>query len=200
MSRAQGDLSNDARSSLTLPLRPARPPVNEQPLPEVVAPVPASLEHRSLTGKDSLPSSPASSFPPFASHLRAGDRIGDYQILEEIAAGGMGIVYKARQCSLNRIVALKMVLRGDLAEPSELLRFRTEAHAIARLHHANLVSIFETGEHAGVPFYSMEFLAGGPLSRRLAGRPLPHRDAVRLMLPLVGAIDCATVAASSIAI
>jgi WD40 repeat protein len=135
------------------------------------------------------PSAPSS--PKLALAARGGEHIGDYEVLEEIARGGMGVIYKARQVSLNRIVALKMVLSGQLAHAADLLRFHTEAQAIAQLHHPNLVSIFEIGEHDGLPFFSMEYLEGGPLSRRLHGRPLAPRDAAHLLLPLVQAIEYA---------
>jgi tetratricopeptide (TPR) repeat protein len=117
--------------------------------------------------------------------------VAGYDILDELGRGGMGVVYKARQPQLNRIVALKMILAGVHAGATHLQRFRTEAEAIARLQHPNIVQIYEVGEENGLPFFSLEFCAGGSLSRKLRGTPLPPRDAAALVEPLARAMHVA---------
>src|SRR5438270_6882918 len=114
-----------------------------------------------------------------------------YDILEELGRGGMGVVYKARQVKLNRVVALKMVLAGVHASPQELARFRTEAEVVARLQHPHIVQIHEVGEHDGRPYFCLEFVEGGGLDRRISGTPLPARQAARLVESLALAMQAA---------
>ncbi len=101
---------------------------------------------------------------------------GDFELVEQIAQGGMGVVWKARQLTLNRIVALKMIHAGHLASPEARLRFGAEIEATARLEHPNIVPLFETGEHEGVHYYTMKLLAGGDLVARGADFKLSALD------------------------
>ncbi len=103
----------------------------------------------------------------------------------------MGVVYKARQLALKRTVALKVVLAGGHAEPSKLARFRIEAEAVARLQHPNIVQIHEVGEAAGHPYCALEFVEGGNLAGKLDGKPMPARDAARLVETLARAMQLA---------
>jgi len=94
-----------------------------------------------------------------------------YEVLQELGRGGMGVVYQARQSSLNRLVALKMLLPGGAAVPELLARFRAEAGVLARLQHPNIITIFDIGEHQGRPYFTMEYVAGPSLARLVGGRP-----------------------------
>jgi eukaryotic-like serine/threonine-protein kinase len=120
-----------------------------------------------------------------------GKPFGQYELLEELERGGMGVVFKARQVRLNRIVALKMIRAGVCANSEEVARFRIEAEAVARLHHPHVVPIYEFGEVDGQPYFSMEFLEGGSLAKKLAGKPLSEREAAELVQTLARAVHAA---------
>lgn len=113
---------------------------------------------------------------------------GDYELLEELGRGGMGVVYKARQKKPDRIVALKMILRGDLASPADLARFRAEAEAAAQLHHPHIVPVYEVGDIEGRPYFSMKLIEGSTLARKLLDGPLPSRATAELLAPICRAI------------
>ena len=117
---------------------------------------------------------------------RPGNSLGNapalpgYEIIDELGRGGMGIVYKARQIGLNRLVAVKMVLSGVHASPTALSRFRIEAEAVARLQHPNIVHIYDIGNKDGCPYFTLEYVTGGSVDRLLNNGPLEIRDAVLL--------------------
>src|SRR5436190_3861568 len=114
-----------------------------------------------------------------------------YQFLGPLGRGGMGVVYKARQVSLHRVVAVKMIRSGSHASSEELSRFRAEARAAARLQHPNIVQIHEVGEHEGQPYLALEFVDGPSLAQKFAGTPLPARPAAQLVEPLARAMHYA---------
>ncbi len=116
---------------------------------------------------------------------------GDYELLEEIARGGMGIVYKARQVSLDRIVAVKMILTGQLASDAEVERFCLEAQAAAQLDHPNIVPIIEVGQWSGQRYFSMGFVDGVSLASRLTAGSLASREAAELLLVVARAVHYA---------
>jgi len=120
-----------------------------------------------------------------------GSQIGDYSIEAEVGRGGMGVVYRARQSSLQRTVALKMIPNAALASSIDLQRLRAEALAAARLRHPNIVPVYEVGEQDGQPWFSMQYIPGSTLSERLQRGPMPPREAVSLLIPVVEAIGAA---------
>jgi WD40 repeat protein len=128
--------------------------------------------------------------------LRPGDRIqyfGDYEIHEELGRGGMGVVYRARQMSLNRQVALKMIKGGVLADDVELRRFQNEAEAVAQLDHPGIVPVYEVGEHQGQRYFSMKLVPGGSLGGRLDAYKDDPRAAAALLVEVARAVEHAHV-------
>jgi serine/threonine protein kinase len=122
---------------------------------------------------------------------RSPKMFGDYELLEEIGRGGMGLVYKAYQRSLDRTVALKMILRGELATPEDLARFQTEAQAAAHLEHPNIVPVYDAGAHEGQAYFSMRLVEGQTLAALLARGPLHPRDAARYLAAISRAVHYA---------
>jgi serine/threonine protein kinase len=116
---------------------------------------------------------------------------GDYELLEELGRGGMGVVYKARQTKLNRLVAIKMILAGPLASPDDVKRFHTEAEAAASLQHPNIVAIHEGGEFEGQHYFSMDYVEGRSLADLVRRNPLSARQAAEYIRSIALAIQYA---------
>ena len=126
--------------------------------------------------------------PPVGSKVQY---LGDYELLSEIARGGMGVVYRARQSRLNRSVALKMILAGQFASEADVERFHIEAEAAANLDHSGIVPIFEVGEHEGNHYFSMGLVEGGSLASMVSDGPLPALEAAKLVHKIAEAIQYA---------
>ncbi len=122
---------------------------------------------------------------------------GDYQVEGELGRGGMGVVFRARQKKLNRLVAPKMLTGHYGAD--ELTRFLAEAKTAASLHHTNIVQIYEVGEDKGAPFFSMEYVESGSLANRLRTGMMPPREAAQLLISVARACISRIRTASSIA-
>src|SRR3989449_10199561 len=116
---------------------------------------------------------------------------GDYELLEEIARGGMGVVYKARQVTLNRTVAVKMILSGEFASPEFVHRFQAEAEAAANLDHPNIVAIHEVGVHESQHYFSMDYVEGKNLAEVAGDKPMPARKAAGYLKTIAEAIHYA---------
>jgi serine/threonine protein kinase len=117
--------------------------------------------------------------------------VGSYVLLDEIGRGGAGVVYRAWQLSLKRVVALKMILTGTHSRADMRARFRAEAELAAQIHHPNVVQIYEIGEQDDLPYFSLEYLEGGTLSRKIDGVPLPPREAARIVRDIAYGVSAA---------
>jgi serine/threonine protein kinase len=176
----------DEIARLALPSTTPLPPALRQPPPE---PTGRRAETRLVTPGDEPPTTV---MPPSAPLLpRPGDglhEMGDYELLAEIRRGGMGVIYRARQKSLNRIVALKMMRTGPWATPAEVQRFRNEAEEVANLDHPNIVPIYEVGEFYGLVYFSMKLFEGGCLTDHLEKYRNDPRGAARLLARVARAV------------
>lgn len=124
-----------------------------------------------------------------AEDMRLPREFGEYELLEEIAIGGMGVIYKAKHLGLGRIVALKMIKAGELARREDVRRFKTEAEAAARLRHPNIVTIHDIGEEDGLPYFSMSYVGGPNLSQLVRMQPLSSKRAATLLRKIAMAVQ-----------
>ncbi len=167
----RGGLASESRISEGLPPDPS--PGAGDPTPPTRAFEPANAAAGRVRGQSGWPAVPG------------------FEILEELGRGGMGVVYKARQINLNRLVALKMVLAGAHAGPVALARFHKEAQAVASLQHPDIVQIHDVGQAGGLPYLSLEFIGGGSLDPQIHGRPQDIAQAARTIRILARAIHAA---------
>jgi WD40 repeat protein len=153
----------------------------------------AEADGRPLAGPETEVQSPQQAEAARRASVRTTERplIPSYEILGELGRGGMGVVYKARQTALNRLVALKMILAGAHAGAGLVSRFRAEAETVARLKHPHIVQVYEVGEAGGLPYCALEFCDGGSLAERLRDGPLPAGEAAQVTAKLAGAMHAA---------
>lgn len=158
----------------------------------VSAPLPAASPADPANALTEIRSSPSGDRPPARVDdlVGPGSMVGEYELVDEIGRGGMGVIYRARHRRLGRIVALKMISAGRLASTDEIRRFRTEAEAAAQLDHPHIVPIYEVGEVNGQPFFTMRLIDGGSLQQALSERrpPFAVAHAVRLMAQVARAV------------
>jgi eukaryotic-like serine/threonine-protein kinase len=171
------------------------PPVSQDrgslpPSPDAQTLVPPTEGQVPGSGWEQVPDTVVPGEQDYKQSAESFPEVPGYEILSELGRGGMGVVYKARQVRLKRIVALKMVL-GDRAGLEAVARFRAEAQAVALLSHPNIVQVYEVGEHRGQPFFSLEFVPGGSLDSLLRGNPQPAHDCASLTRTLALAMQAA---------
>ncbi len=145
--------------------------------------------HQLATALDPRRSTLAFDHRPASEPVPLPESFGDFEMLHELGRGGMGVVFLARQKSLDRLVALKMILHGALSSESDRARFRAEAGAAAKLVHPNIVTVHEIGEHNGRPYFCMQYVEGETLARRLTRGPLAPRDAAQLVAAIALGVD-----------
>jgi WD40 repeat protein/serine/threonine protein kinase len=164
-----------------------------EPTEEFLNHLSRSLPHASgLYPPSGLPAKPASrGLQSATEEIPTLAVVPGYEILGELSRGGMGVVYKARQVALNRLVALKMILAGAHASAADRARLRAEAEAVARLQHPNIIKIYDIGEHEGRSYFSMELIDGPTLAQACQGQPQPPSIAAPLVETVARAIHCA---------
>jgi WD40 repeat protein len=180
------DLADDLRAFLDNRERFAQAAGQLGPSPAdaaaFLAPAPEGADAPTLAARDTSAAAPS---------LGTVRYVGDYELLEEIARGGMGVVFRARQVSLNRTVALKMIVAGQLASEADVRRFHAEAEAAANLDHPNIVPVYEVGEHNGQHYFSMKLIEGGSLSAQIPRLMKDARGAANLLAQVARAVHYA---------
>ena len=146
----------------------------------------ATLAPESTHDDATLPPNASSAQP--GTPLRSKERIGAYELIEEIARGGMGVVFKAKHSKLNRIAAVKMILGGGFSSEADVRRFQIEAEAAAKLDHPGIVPVYDIGEHEGQPFFAMKFIDGGSLAEKITHYQNHPRVAAELMALVARAV------------
>jgi WD40 repeat protein len=195
LSGPENELFEDIVLSYLTAVDTGQAPVRQEFLsrhPQFAAELAAFFAEEDQTASDVAP---LRNVGPAGAVLLRNASFGDYEVLEEIARGGMGVVFRARQVSLNRPVALKMILAGHLASPTDVQRFQAEAEMGACLNHPHIVPIYEVGEHQGQHFFSMKLMEGGSLARQISdGRwkaddPRHQRKAAQLIATVARAVE-----------
>jgi tetratricopeptide (TPR) repeat protein len=176
-------------TALLLPGKIESPTVEFGATPSV--PRPADPKRTAEWGRSTESRSGESAGSVAAGNQLAHVSIPGYRILGELGRGGMGVVYRAQQVGINRIVALKMIIAGGHASPDQLLRFQAEAESVGRLQHPNIVQIYDIGKHDGLPYFSLEFVDGKPLDKVLDGQPQPDKKGAELIEKLARAMHYA---------
>src|SRR5438309_1151995 len=175
----------DTNTNVSEPLTALEPPT------ESMAPEARACDEPTLTSADSAASKRVGEALPALDRGGQVRPFGDYELLGEIARGGMGIVYRARERQSGRLVALKMMLADGALDATYVQRFALEARATGELSHPGIVAIHAWGQHEGQLFYTMDYVPGFPLSRILKRRPLPVPRAVRYLLGIARAAAAA---------
>ncbi len=171
----------------------ALPPSGEGQQPKTIPPKPTNAAELITVPPNSPIPNNASIKTAKADLPRASEtiQIPGYEILGELGRGGMGVVYKARHKQLNRVVALKMILAGGHASSDDLIRFLSEAEAVAAFSHPNIVQVHDIGQHNNLPFMALEFVSGGSLDNQLKDGPLPPKEASRLVEQMARGMNAA---------